>query len=86
MRNTGYITCVSHGGQHLEGPHAFLVAQMLKNPPVVQETQGRIPGVKKIFWRRNWLPNPIFSPGDFHELRSLAGYSPWSLKELNTTE
>ena len=47
MRNTGYITCVSHGGQCLEGPHASLVAQMLKNPPVVQETQGQSLGSRR---------------------------------------
>ena len=28
----------------------------------------------------------IFSPGESHGWRSLAGYSPWGLKELATTE
>ena len=27
-------------------------------------------------WKREWLPNPVFLPGKFHGLRSLAGYSP----------
>ena len=27
-------------------------------------------------WRRAWQPTPVFSPGEFHQLRSLAGYSP----------
>jgi len=32
--------------------------------------------VKKISWRREWLPTPVFLPGQFHGQRSLAGYSP----------
>ena len=28
----------------------------------------------------------MFWPGDFHGQRSLAGYSPWGLKESDTTE
>ena len=30
--------------------------------------------------------NPVFLPGKFHGLRSLAGYSPWGHKELDITE
>ena len=33
-----------------------------------------------------WLPTPAFLPGGFHEQRSLAGYSPWGHKKLDTTE
>jgi len=33
-----------------------------------------------ILWRREWLPPPIFLPGEFHGQRSLMGYSPWGLK------
>ena len=29
---------------------------------------------------------PVFLPGKSHGLRSLAGYSPWSRKELDTAE
>ena len=28
-----------------------------------------------------WQPTPVFLPGEFHEQRSLAGYSPWCHKE-----
>ena len=42
--------------------------------------------VGKIPWRREWLPTPVFLPGKSHGQRSLAGYSPWDGKELNTTE
>ena len=31
-------------------------------------------------WRRKWQPTPVFLPGESHGQRSLAGYSPWSLK------
>ena len=41
---------------------------------------------RKIPWRRNWLPTPVFLPGEFHGQRSLAGYSPWGCKELDMTE
>ena len=33
--------------------------------------------VKKIHWRRERLPFPVFLPGKSQELRSLADYSPW---------
>ena len=32
-------------------------------------------------WRREWLPTPVFLPGEFHGQRSLAGYRPWGHKE-----
>ena len=44
------------------------------------------PWVRKIPWRRKWLPNPVFLPGKSHGQRSLAGYRPWCHKELDTTE
>ena len=47
---------------------------------------GLIPWVGKILWRREWLPTPVFLPGEFHRQRSLEGYSPWNPKELDTTE
>ena len=37
-------------------------------------------------WRREWQPTPGFLPGESHGQRSLAGYSPWGRKELDTTE
>ena len=38
-------------------------------------------GFGKIPWRREWLPTPVFWPGEFHGL-----YSPWGHKESDTTE
>ena len=51
----------------------------------MQETRVD-PRVGKILWSRNWQPTPVFSPGEFHGQRSLAGYSPWGCKESDTTE
>ena len=48
--------------------------------------QGFDPWVRKIPWRREWLPTPVFLSGEFHEQRSLVGYSPWGHKESDTTE
>ena len=36
------------------------------------------PSVREVPWRREWLPTSIFLSGEFHEQRSLVGYSPWS--------
>ena len=44
------------------------------------------PGVEEIPRRKTWQPTLLFLPGEFHEQRSLAGYSPWGWKELDTTE
>ena len=39
------------------------------------------PWVWKIPWRREWLPTPVFLPGESHVQRSLMGYSPRGHKE-----
>ena len=44
------------------------------------------PWVKKIPWRRKWLPTPVFLPGESHGQRSLVGCSPQGHKESDTTE
>ena len=58
---------------------------MVKNLRAMRETwvQSQI---SKIPWKRLWQPTPLFLPGKFHGERSLAGYSPWDHKELDTTE
>ena len=38
------------------------------------------PWVGKILWRKEWLPTPVFLPGEFNTQRSLAGYIPWSCR------
>ena len=53
-----------------------LVAQLLKNLPVIQETW-----VWSLGWEdpleKEMATTPILLPGGFHGQRSLAGYSPW---------
>ena len=44
------------------------------------------PCVGKIAWRREWLPTPVFLPGESHRQRSLKGYSPWGCKESDMTD
>ena len=39
------------------------------------------PWVGEIPWRKEWLPTPVFWPGEFHGL-----YSPWGCKESDMTE
>ena len=59
---------------------AFLVAELVKNPPAMRETW-----VRSLDWedpqRRERLPTPVFWPGEFHGL-----YRPWGHKELDTIE
>ena len=62
-----------------------LVAQMVKNLPAMQEIW-----VQPLGWEdpleKEWLPTPVFLPGEFHGQRNLAGYSPLGRKESDTTE
>ena len=44
------------------------------------------PWVRKIPWRREWLPILVFFPGESHGQGRLAGYSPWGCKALDMTE
>ena len=64
------------------------MAQWVKNPPAMQETQdvGFDPWVRKMPWRRKWQPTPAFLPGKSQEQKSLVGYSPWDCKESYMTE
>ena len=58
---------------------------MVKNLPAMWETAFN-PWVRKIPWRSEWLPTPVFLPGESYGQRSLASYSPWGHKELDMTE
>ena len=42
--------------------------------------------VRKIPWRREWQPTPVFLPGESHGQRSLVGYTLCGCKELDMTE
>ena len=57
---------------------ASLVVQLVKQPALMWEFNlwvGKIP------WRREWIPTPVFWPGESYRL-----HSPWGCKELNTNE
>ena len=56
-----------------EQDKASLVAQTIKNLPAMQEDRVQSL-VGKISWRREWLPSPVFLPGELHGQRSLVGY------------
>ena len=49
------------------------------NPYAPSSMRGR--KNNKTAWRREWLPTPIFLPGEFHGQRSLVGCSPWDHKK-----
>ena len=48
------------------------------------EDPGSIPGSGRS--PGEWQPTPVFLSGNFHEQRSLVGYSSWGRKELDTTD
>ena len=50
------------------------MTQMIKNPPAMQETWVRSLGREDPL-EKEWLPIPVFLPGEFHGQRSLAGYT-----------
>ena len=78
-RRTGVLESASlYTIKHIHG--ASLIAKLVKNPPAMQETPVWFL-VRKIPWRRDRLPIPVFWPGEFHGL-----YSPWGHKESNMTE
>ena len=80
----GYQPCVTVN----VSPRASLMAQQVKNPPAMQETQKMQvrSWVRKIAWRRAWQPAPVFLPGESHGQRSLAGYSSYGHEEPDMTE
>ena len=77
MHNQGSLNLIKF---LFHGIWASLVAQLVKNPPAVLETWVRSLGWEDP-WRRDWLPTPVFWPGEFRGL-----YSPWGLTESDMTE
>ena len=45
---------------------------------------GLFPGLKDS--PEEWIPTPVFLPGESHGPKSLVGYSPWDGKESDTSE
>ena len=67
-------------------PRASLVAQMVKNPPAMQETWVRSLGWEDSPGGGHGNPLQYSCLENPHGQRSLVGYSPWSHKESDTTE
>ena len=68
---------------------ASQVAPVVKKPTCHckrHKRHGSDPWVRKIPWRREWQPTPVFLAGESHGQRSLAGSSSWGCKESGTTE
>ena len=61
------------------------MAQWAKNSPANAGDALLIPGQEDPL-EEAWPPTPVFLSGESHGQRSLAGYSPWGLKESDTTE
>ena len=51
-----------------------------ENLPANAADNSFSPWVRKILWRREWQPTPVFLPGKSHGQRSLVSYGPWSRK------
>ena len=70
------------GWLNQQASEASLVAQMVNNPPAMQETWVRSLGWEDPWRRERRKGNtPVFWPGEFHRL-----YSPQGHKESDTTE
>ena len=72
-------------GEILSPPGASLVAQMVRSPPAMQETWIQ-PLSQECPLEKEWLPIPVFLPGESREQRNLEGYSPWGHRESDVTE
>ena len=59
---------------------ASLTAQLVKNPPAMQETPSSITRLRRSLGEGKRLPTPVFLPREFHAM-----YSPWGHKESDTT-
>ena len=84
LRKLSYLSLLFYATLHLVEyifPFwASLVAHLLKNLLAIRRP-GFNPWVGKIPWKREWLPAPVFWPGQFQGL-----YSPWGHKESDVTE
>ena len=61
------------------------MAQIVKHLSTMRETRVRALGWEDPL-EKEMATTPVLLPGQSHGLRSVAGYSPWGLKESDTTE
>ena len=62
------------------------MAQMAKTLATNAGDPGLIPRIRKIPWRMEWLPPPVFLPGEFHRGDGGGGCFLWGHKGSDTTE
>ena len=65
---------------------AYLLAQTVKNLPANTGDPSSVPGLRRSSGEGNGNTTPAFLLGESHGQRNLAGYSPQSCKESDTTE
>ena len=73
-------------GYSLQYSWASLVAQMVKNLPTMRETWVQSLGWEDPLEKEMATHSSILAWRISHAQRSLAGYSPWGPKELDTTK
>ena len=67
---------------HSSGYKDFLWGSDSKESACYEALNGFNPCVKKISWKRELQPTPVFLTGKSHGQKSLVGYSPWSHKRV----
>ena len=67
------VTLFKNWSSHVT-PKDFPIAQTVKKISLQCRRPRFDPWVRKIPWRREWQPTPVFLPGEFHRQRSLVGY------------
>ena len=85
----------THTHAHIKYPIGNLTGNMVNlgfpggtsgKEPTCQCRRPEFDWVRKISWRKEWLPTPVFLPRELQGQRSLAGYRPWGHKELDMAE
>ena len=84
-KSGGQINSMLYSGCYFifsdERYRASLVAQAVKNLPVMQETRVQSLDLGDPL-EEAWQPTPVLLPGEFQWQRSLVGYSPWGSQKV----
>ena len=70
----------------MNGDQKRWFSQTVYSLPAMLEILGFNPWVRKIPWRREWQPTPVFLPGESQGRGSLVGCLLWGHTESDTTE
>ena len=62
---------INYNGKEYEKEHIYMITESLSCTAIINVT---------------WQPTPVLLLGEFHGLKSLVGYSPWTRKESDTTD